>query len=370
MKTQVIRSREELPAWEGRWRELVNHMEAAEVYDTWEWLEAYIRHLSKPDQELFIVAVTDRDQCIAIAPLYILGQKWHGMRMRSLRFIIHGTGESGSILLHKEYNYARMMKEISECLREHRHEWDCMDLYNLHAHHPVAGLLGQAFGDWAELYIKPRSVAPYINLKLYNPHKLENSRIKAIERKERKLHQDREARIVIDVPFDSAVWDRFTALHKQRWTDSMFHENKMMAFYRDIISKYQGTDRVNFSYLEVEGCMASAWMTVRYNSKVYMYLTAFSKAYAEYGAGLILVNRMMKHYSREGIREIDFMHGVQEYKFYWSDSARIHYQYRLVKRDRRSSLLRALSLLQVNKEQIKSLFEGKRERRIIGKETK
>lgn len=356
MQVSVIRNREELSRLEQSWRELVQNMERSEVYDTWEWMESYLKHKFNKDHRLFMIAVTDQDRCVAIAPLCIAKQKIKWFTVRSLQFIVFGTGESGSFLLHKDYNYSRLVREISDCLREHRKEWDWMNLYNIHSFHPVTGLIQQFFGEWAEIFARPRSFSPYINLELYNHHKLANSRIKAIERKERKLRREHEVELDIHVPYDDAIWKGFTDLHKLRWEHSLFRDSGTESFYKDIIQAFHAKDQTHFSYLKIDGDMAAVWMTFYYNDKLYMYLTAFSKQYAEYGASLVLVNRMMEFYTMQGIREIDFMQGAQEYKFYWSDTARIHYHIRLISKDFGSKLLRTYSFLQMNKDALKSLL--------------
>ncbi|MCJ8010479.1 GNAT family N-acetyltransferase [Paenibacillus sp. KQZ6P-2] len=359
MKASVIRNMEELHQWERPWKELIQHMENAEVYDTWDWLESYLNHMFNKDHQLFIVVVTNQDQCIAIVPLCIAKQKMKWFTVKSLQFIVSGTGESGSFFLHKEYNYSRLVQEISDLLRLHQKEWDWINLYNIHSLHPATGLIQQAFGEWSEVYARPRSYSPYINLELYNQHKLAGSRIKAIERKERKLRREHEAELKIHVQCDDRIWNRFTELHKLRWEHSLFGDQGTESFYKDIIPKFHRVDQTHFSYLEIDGSMASACMTFICNDKLYLYLAAFSKQYAEYGAGLILVNRMMEYYTQQGIKEIDFMSGTQDYKFIWSDTVRLHYHIRLVSRDRGNKLRRAYTLLQMNKDNIKSLFSKK-----------
>ncbi|MWV43691.1 GNAT family N-acetyltransferase [Paenibacillus sp. HJL G12] len=356
MKTVIVRNVEELLHWEAAWKELMDNLEYPEIFHTWEWVVAYLSHLFSKEQQLFVVVVTDEQQCIAIAPLCITEQKIKWLKVRSLQFIVSGTGETNSFYIHKNVHYIKVFMEIFKALQDHKNEWDWIDLHNVQSQHPVTALILQACGSFFDVYSTTKSMTPYVNLERFHDDKLARSRIKAIERKERKLKKEHDMKLEIHTPIDQRTWSRFTDMHKLRWTHSLFGDENTMSFYRDVISKFHETDNAHFSYVEINGSIASAMLTFCHSGKVYLYITSFSQQYKEYGVGLILLNRVMEHYLQSGALEIDLMSGAQEYKFFWSDTVRLNNHIRLINHGKGRKWIKAYTLLQMNKNHIKSLL--------------
>lgn len=359
MQTTIIRDSEALPELEHHWRALTQQMEHPEIFDTWEWLQSYIKHMFENNKKLFIVVVTEQNQAVAIAPLCIAEIKLKWRTVKSLQCIISGTGESNSFYLHPQYHYVKLLNQITAALTSHQDEWDWIDLYSFHSRNPVTSLIQQSFAGPSEIFVKQLSLSPFITINYQTEHKFDKSRLKAIERKERKLCREHEVSIKIHAPSNERIWTSFTHLHKQRWPQSLFTEPKIVDFFLDIIPDFYIKDNAHFSYIEIDGNIASVWLTFTYQSKAYMYITATSARYAEYGVGLILTHRVIEYYSQSGVREIDFMAGNQEYKYYWMDNVKINYHIRILNNNAKSKkMLKAYTLLQWNKASITSLFKS------------
>lgn len=358
MQTSIIRTVEELTSIEQQWRDFMRHIENPEIFVSWEWMESYIHHLMCPSKELFIIVVTDQDTCVAIAPLCKVSQKIIWRRISTLQFIVSDVGDVNHICIHKDCHGVKVLKQIIQVLLQHQDEWDWIDLYNLQSSNPQTELVKHFFGEQFDLFDRKLSVAPYIDLKQYNDTKADKSRIKAIERKERKLLRDHDVTIKIFEPFDLQKWGNFTELHKQRWQDSLFNQPNNEAFFKEVLLQLHNQERTHLSYLEINGHTAAAWLTMIYADKAYMYMIASPKHYAEYGVGLVLTNQVIRHLMNNSscLREIDFLSGQQDYKFYWADRLKINYHIRFINRARRAKLLRAYSLIQFNKLRLKSLL--------------
>ncbi|MED5015712.1 GNAT family N-acetyltransferase [Paenibacillus chibensis] len=358
MEVVVIRSAEEFSSWERPWKDFMENVDHSEIFNTWEWLEAYVTHMMGPEQELFVIMLIDNNRCVAAAPLCIVTRKIKWMKVRSLQFIVSGTGETNNFYIHRHAHYMKVLQEMFNVLNRHREQWDWIDLHGIHSFHPVTSLIGQACGHQFEVFSRTRSAAPYVDLDRFHEDKMAQKRIKAIERKERKLRSDHETRLEIHVPIDRRAWESLTDMHKQRWSQSLFRDERMMRFFDDVIEKLHATDSAYVSYIEINGSIASAMLTFSHKSKIYLYITSFSGQYMEYGVGLILLNQVMQHYLQSGFREIDLMSGTQEYKFFWSDTVRLNSHIRLINKQG-GRLLKAYTLLQVNKDHIKALLPGK-----------
>ncbi|OAB39983.1 hypothetical protein PMSD_02715 [Paenibacillus macquariensis subsp. defensor] len=356
MQTTIIRSVEELSKFEQQWRDLINNVEQVEIFYTWEWLQSYLKYMFDDNKQLFIVVVTDRSQCLAIAPLCIHTYKVKWRTVKSLQCIISGTGESNTFYLHKQYHHIKLMKQIFQALVLFQEEWDWIDLISFQSDNSTTALVHQCFGEQFEIFTRQLSSSPYVNMEKYNDQKADINRIKAIQRKERKLCREHEVSIKLNEPYDERVWNSFTELHKKRWQESLFNEQGVVSFYKEIISSFQEDNSVHFSYIEVNGNIASAMLTFSYRDKVYLYITSFSTEFNEYGVGVVLLNRVMGHYLNSGVKEIDFMSGRQEYKFFWADMVKINYHIRIINNTKRTKLLKVYTLIQMSKKTIKSLI--------------
>jgi len=358
METMVIRNREELSQYEAQWTALIEHTEQPEIFATWEWMEAYLKHMYNPAAPLFIVVVTDQDRWVALAPLCIVSQKLKWRKVRSLKCIISGTGENNSFYLHREYHYIKLLKHITTAFITHQAEWDWIDLYSFQSSNPVTTLVEQMLGEPFEVLTRQLSVSPYLKIGPYADMKIDKNQIKEIERKERKLSREHTVRMVSDAPYSDMLWDRLSVLHQQRWPDSLFRHPGETAFLRDILSHLAQSNRVHFTYLEINGSIASIAISIKHAHKVYLYLSATSKDYPKYGIGLILSNHVIKHFLAQDVNEIDFLSGDQDYKFYWSDTININYHFRIFnhRHRRKTRLLRAYTLYQINKRRLQSIL--------------
>lgn len=357
IETVIIRDINKLSELETTWRNLIRNIEHPEIFDTWEWLQIYLKHMFEKQKQLFIVVVTDDDQAVAIAPLCIATIKLKWRKVKSLQCIISGTGESNNFYLHKDYHHVKLLKLLTSAILSHQTEWDWIDLYSFHSKNPNTSLIQQSFGGQCDMFINQLSLSPFMNLNADHENKFDKSRLKAIERKERKLCREHEVNIRIHEPNFERVWDRFTTLHKQRWPQSLFTEPRFINFFLEIIPTFQLNNTAHFSYIEIDGSIASVWLTFIHKSKAYMYITATSSQFAEYGVGLILTHRLVEYYSQNGISEIDFMAGNQEYKFYWLDKVKLNYHIRIISNIKGFKLLKLYTILQMNKLKIKSLLQ-------------
>jgi len=85
------------------WTELLKKTNADPLFLSWSWLHAWWSVCSKPSDELFIIAIYERNELIAIAPLYKENDSYFNgiLRTRRLQFI--GKRFSGGKGVRSEY---------------------------------------------------------------------------------------------------------------------------------------------------------------------------------------------------------------------------------------------------------------------------
>jgi CelD/BcsL family acetyltransferase involved in cellulose biosynthesis len=132
--------------------------------------------------------------------------------------------------------------------------------------------------------------------------------------------------------------NKFVELHQSRWryvnARGIFSDTRMKEFYADIAEQFMITDWLDFSYLAVDGEMASGEFGYVHGNKFYAATTARDIAYSEYGIGHLHHMCIIKNAIENNLHELDFLKGDEPYKFYWTKTARKYLQIIMVYRGR------------------------------------
>lgn len=185
-----------------------------------------------------------------------------------------------------------------------------------------------------------KTLAPYIPLPatwdVYY-RSLSQNRRWVLRKKLRFLEEEHSVEFqecTIDTPEDRL--SKFFDIHQRRWQSAnvsgVFSNPKMKEFYRDIASQFLKKGWLHFSYLNVDGEMASAEYAFVYNGKFYGATTARDIRYSKYSIGHLHLMFLIKDAIRKGLREFDLLKGDEPYKFHWTKSARKYMQIVIIKK--------------------------------------
>jgi hypothetical protein len=325
LRSKVITSASEFQRLEQDWRLLTEQMEQPEIFDCWEWSSLYLKHLCDESDRLFVVVVYDGELCVGIAPMRLQERKFRKLpfvKARVLEPIDSVYRDYCRFYLHRGYHYGQLIDLLVEEMIAGSRDWDYIELRNFNSRDPVTMLVRDKLARKLDIDVELGDMTPYVDYRQLSRGKTNKSRIGAIERKERKLVRECDCRIRVSQPFDEATWLKMVELHLGRWGEtSVFRDAPLLAFWRELLTALDASDRLEFSFLEIEGRLAAAHMGFRNARKIYYYTPALNPEFADRGPGLILLKHLMKHYDELGAEEFDFLRGDESYKFYWADKA-------------------------------------------------
>ncbi|OXS61624.1 hypothetical protein B1A99_03130 [Cohnella sp. CIP 111063] len=323
-EAKLITRQESFMSLENDWEALVRHIEHAEIFDFWDWNRIYVKHFLEEDR-LFVVALYDGGQCIAIAPMRIYRKRFKKfplMQVRVMQPIDCGYKDYCRFYLHKDYDYSELIDRLIDVIVEHRMEWDYIELVNFNSRNETTLLVQKAFQARLDTMVERYEATPFVDYRRLSKETVNKQRLSAIDRKERKLLRENRVNIQVGQPFDQKKWETMVNIHKLKWGEtSVFRDPRSIAFWNELLVALDKRNQLEFSFLEVEGQLAAAHMGFQTDKKIYYYTPAFDQAYADKGVGLVLLKRMMSHYREQSKEEFDFLRGSESYKFYWADQS-------------------------------------------------
>jgi hypothetical protein len=358
LNTVVLTKMEQLRSIEADWRLLIESMEHAEIFDGWEWNRLYLQRIEGEGVSLFVVVVYEGRQCIGIAPLCLTHKRVGFMRANLLQPIDPGNKDYCSFYLHKDYNQTLILKRMIQQIVIHQSSWDYMELRNFNSKNKMTFSVQQLLSEAMDTYVEHYEITPYVNYSLLPQTQTQSSRLKSIERKERKLLKEHKVQFKINQTFNREVWERFVEIHRKNWQQSILGKPEYLAFYEELFETLGLQGQLECSYVEIDGCIAAVHMGFNTPHKTYYYIPAFDYAYAETGAGLILLKRMLEHYRLAGKEEFDFLRGEEAYKFYWADRAGMNFNMYAFHPTRKKRILKAFVLLKINARKSEALLRA------------
>jgi len=323
VRTEIVRTRSRFEQLREEWTALTEAMDGAEIFDTWEWHEASLQALHEPEPALFIVVVYEAERCVAIAPLALVERKIGGVKARVLRPINADSAACHAFCLDRGRNHYALLKRIVAELDDRSDEWDYLELTGVSSKSSAMtlarNLLGVTFASFAE----EADVTTYVRSGADDfEAKLSAKEMRDIERRERKLLRELDARIVLDRPYSERLWRRLLELHRRKWAESEVTAGRYGRFLERLLPVLDAKRQVSFSYVEIGGRIEAIVLCLRMNGKMYGEITNYSPEYAKWGIGLVLLKNVLARCREIGVGEFDFKQGAHPYKFYWTDGVR------------------------------------------------
>lgn len=315
------------------WQTLVDSRPSSRhsIFLTWEWLFTWWRHLSE-GRRLSILAIRDRGELIALAPLCVARPDWLRARpFSSIQFL--GTGSVGSdyldVLVRPGYEEAaeEILQNHLAALRRPLH------LTQVERGASSAARIAHRLsaGGW-RVQEAETNVCPFISLAgqtwesylatLGAEHRY-NYRRKW--RRLQQVHAVRFEQAVTHAQRREAV-DLIIKLHNQRWRErggsNAFHTPSLVEFHREWSAIALERGWLRLYVLRLNEVPVASLYGFLYRGTFYFYQAGFDPAYAKYSVGLVTMGLAIRRSIEEGAAEYDLLHGSEEYKSHWSRQAR------------------------------------------------
>ncbi|HKY32535.1 MAG TPA: GNAT family N-acetyltransferase, partial [Candidatus Polarisedimenticolia bacterium] len=328
---QAAARHEPLEGLRPEWDELLAGSQADGPFLTWEWIEAWTRHLL-PGGEPGALAVRRGGRLIGVAPLMPETRRaWGLLEVPGLKFL--GTGIAGP---------------------------DYLDVIALRGLEPqVAGAVASAVaGDagWLEMGQvregpavadgvagllarrgwtvagRTLNVCPYIPLEgsswesyladLGREHRY------GIHRKLRRLDRTFAVSLRIAASHDERrqALRHLLDLHGKRWEtrggSDAFGGRALEDFHEEFTRRALDRGWLRLLTLSLDGMPAASLYGLSYKGIFYFYQSGLEPRFARHSTGLVIMAHAIQAALKEGAREFDMLHGAESYKFHWARRTR------------------------------------------------
>ncbi len=283
------------------------------VFQTYQWHRSWWHTYGRRHEPLFLT-VADAHATRGVAPLYV---EETAAGSRVVRFLGDGRADYCDLLAG---NDAKTVAAMVRGLLDYKH-WDMAELVSIPAESPSVGMLKsvcQAAG--LRIMVLDQFVCPTL---LVRGHETAARRLlDKPSLRRRQNYFERNGKLSFrDLTSASEIaphLDRFFDQHTMRWsgtnTPSLFCDSINRAFYRDLMSRLDGTKWLLFSLIEFDGRPIAFHYGFDYNDAVLWYKPSFDPAFASRSPGLVLVRHLIRRALDDGRRELDFTIGDEPFK--------------------------------------------------------
>jgi CelD/BcsL family acetyltransferase involved in cellulose biosynthesis len=325
MRIEEITEYYEFKSLQENWNELLTKSYDNNIFLTWEYISAWWETYGK-EHNLMILVAKEQNKIVALAPLMRSNYRLFGLNLRKIEFI--GANK------HTDYcNFILIAKKVESLklflayLNDYPSEWDCLEFRGIPEEAESITLVRQFHEKMLALGERTLTPHPYLSL----PVSVESLR-KGLGRHKRnrlrsslrKLSQQFETRFdsyCTSEEIQNRIVDLFE-LHQKRWNalgfPGLFSEQKFKDLLRRVVICVAEKGWVNLSILSANARPIAAGFFFEYNEKAYYYNSGFDPLYSEYSPSNLLLLHLLEDSITRGLKEFDFLRGVEAYKQSWN----------------------------------------------------
>jgi len=319
-------------ALRSEWHELLKASEMDCLFLTWEWLDTWWRHVAAR-RRLHILAIRRGGRLVGIAPWAVRpAQPGRLIPFRALEFM--GMGDIGSDyldLITRPEDEAEVVDAVGDYLERHRMFIEFQRVK--HSSQRVGTLVSRLDrAGWQTQQLITENCA-YLDVKghswksyLATVSRAHRANVNRRLRRLRESFQTVEFRKVADEASRVSCFKDFAYLHALRWSgderSSALTGPDVMAFHEEFSRIALERGWLRLYVLRLDGKAVASTYSFRYGDVFYYYQAGYDPAYRSYSVGLSTLAMAIEQSIGEGITEIDFLHGEEEYKSLWTRTRR------------------------------------------------
>jgi CelD/BcsL family acetyltransferase involved in cellulose biosynthesis len=281
---------------------------AGSPFSTWEWAEAWWRHLGRGRQLLLHRCRAPDGRVAAILPLYLAA----GRPARTVRLVGHGPADQlAPICAPADRQLAAA--GLRQALDGRIGDWQLAVLDRLPGDQPWRELVG---GRLVDRQPSPVLEAEGRDWEAFLASRSKNFRDQA-RRRERKLAREHDLRFRLSDDPDrlDADLDTLFRLHDARWSSgTRAFDPPLDAFHRDFAHAALGRGWLRLWLLELDGRQAAAWLGYRVGGVEWYYQAGRDPALEREAVGFVLMNHTIREALDDGMREYRLLLGGESYK--------------------------------------------------------
>lgn len=328
---EVVTESAAFEALHDEWNELLRSSASDGIFLTHEWLSAWWGHL-RGRRRLSIVTVRENGRLIAAAPL-ARARATRALLLPVERREFLGTGTAGSdhldVIVRRGHEKAAL-----EAIEDHF----ALDRAPIQLRQVRSGATasreiasGLQRREWSAR-LTSSGVCPFADLAGMNWESYLASRGSehryAFRRKLRRIADKHELRFerVRSEDRRRVALSHLIDLHRKRWTprggSDGLETPDLHAFHEEVTRRMLAAGWLRLYVLWLNDRAAAALYGFRYGDVFSFYQSGFDPELGPLSLGLVTMGLSIQTAMEEGVKEYDFLHGEEEYKFHWTRSTR------------------------------------------------
>ncbi|MBN1658165.1 MAG: GNAT family N-acetyltransferase [Anaerolineae bacterium] len=303
------------------WNDLLHRSCCDTVFLTWQWQNAWWRHLGEGDLVLLAFRSEQDGRLVGLAPMF----RCHDQDGHTILAMVGCRDVSDYLDLivevgQEEAVYAAFLDYLGS---DEAPGWDAVDLCNIPDASATYRLLRQmADGRGYGTVVEVEDVAPIIPLPdTWDEYLmlLDKKQRHEIRRKLRKAGAAGEAEFYIVGPEHDlrAEMAAFIDLHQKSAPEKdKFMDPRMQGFFFDVAQVLQAQGWLQLAFVEVLGAKAASLLNFDYADTILVYNSGYDPAsYSNLSPGIVVTARCIETAIGLGRKTFDFLRGDEEYKY-------------------------------------------------------
>ena len=295
------------------WNDLLKNTATRTIELTFEWQISFWEHFYQ-DCELFILAVREAGEIVAICPLMLTTQKVLGVKVRRLEIIAASESNFQDLIVGK--NDTGVIACVLAYLDENRGLWDYLDLRHIPETSPTAQFFLENTGKNQFHQLAEFDVCTYTKLDTsWKEHKksLSSHRKQRTNRKTKKIEENLGEIQLKTVPNEEILVSKletFYQFHCKRWnatdTPSQFNDPRYCRFYSEVGRKLFSKGELGVVCLEAGDITLSQMIFLTIDKVTQIQLVAYDTDYLSYSPTIILLELFVDRYLLDNTQTIEW----------------------------------------------------------------
>jgi CelD/BcsL family acetyltransferase involved in cellulose biosynthesis len=335
---KTITSYEEFRAHKDAWEDLCSRSGAKNIFVTYDWIDAYIKHIKK-NEKLLIMNILKGDRLEAIAPLMIKKDNYLGLPSRVVSFLGRPVSDRMDFIAngHKE----EAVKFILDHLVSIKSDWDIIELREIAEDtgtmkiierwmraNGFSGINGPSARSFFIRFGKDKEKIVRVFSEKFK-RKIGKLNSKAVRSKlDFRNYTDSDAR---------KMFNDMEAIEKQSWKGigrtGIFSKGDTRNFHRELSDRFSGKDKgIDVSILSFDKNPIAYIYSYYYEKRLHVYSVAFDKRYSRLSPGSMLMFWRLANASDIDFSELDLLRGDEAWKSEIAQSFRTHNSVKIFKK--------------------------------------
>jgi CelD/BcsL family acetyltransferase involved in cellulose biosynthesis len=332
-RVERINTETELLALKEPWTALLTDIPDVPISLTWEWVSTWWRRYGQDRALWVLTAWDDAGRLVGLVSWMRVCHHLGPLCLRRIAFV----GSWFTYRVHLDV-IARPDEKEAVCaaflayLDTHRKEWDVLDLEGLAQDSVLKRHLATVDGRHHEMKAQTcLSVSLPRDWDAYQKNQLSAKKRRNLRYYRRKLERKHPGQVVFHRVTEASelplAMDSLGKLSQKRWPAeglaTSFDNSRFVAFHREMAALALERDWLRFYQLKVADQVIAASYGFRYRDVFYGYQTGFDLDWGRYSPGRLIIAHVIQEAIKEQTHELDMLGGTHEYKFSWTDKARV-----------------------------------------------